>query len=250
MISQDPKQFEITLGQHSIEVHTTARLVDKPNLRDHTFYWKDVDRKGLDDVAKKLVGALFAGGVNEIEIRPYYFKIKVAKLFDLNAMHEAVEKFIWEQWPEATIYGQRYEAQEAYVHFVITAGPGWDIIRRVLDGNNPEGDPNGWEELQFTGHKPDSALEETLVMKFGSLRGWRDLGGFTTDDFRDRPPQGERVMWDLIPAALSIGPKPTADQLKWHYKHPDATSMHGVFVRFNDVTGTGEVLDLSELKGK
>ena len=165
---------------------------------------------------------------------PYHIRIQVGGLFDIGPMHKALENFIFEKWSDAEITGDRYKEAQAFIGFEITSGPSRDDILRVLDGNHPEGDPTGWEALQFTGHKPGSDEELILVVYPNKLLGRRDLK-------RD---QGERIVWDLFPGAyFSIGPAPTAEHLRRRFHHPDAQRVHGAFVRFHDATGTGLVLD-------
>lgn len=258
MISQEHETFEIEvdLSKRTITIHSTAKLgenlgrsgliVVSPNTNDGI-------PNGFGELGVSMIEKLFIKGVTEMDFWPYYLKIKLARLFvdDMDDLHRKVEEFILERWPNANITGARYDAQEAYIHFVITSGPDWETIRRVLDGNSPEGDPHGWEALEFTGHKPGSDIEETVTMRFGRLIGRRDLGVDKFSEYRERPPQGERIIWDLIPGSqVSIGPKPTAYHLKRYFHHPDAQQLHGVFIRFNDVTGVGEILDIEALENK
>lgn len=248
-------QFEIRTTDTEVTVHSIVELCDSTGitlLRPVDAEKLNKDKLGVRGLA--LVEALFIEGVTSMELSPYYLKIKVGKLFGTGRVHRTVEEYIRKQWPEAEISGDRTEDAEAMIGFIITSGPSREDIMRVLDGNNPEGDPSGWEALQFKGHKPGSEQVETLVMRFGYLVGRRDIGedvitfGQGGNRFRERPPQGQRIVWDLHPGRrgkgmVAIGPEPTAEDLKRHFCHPKSKWLHGVFVRYNDVTGNGFVLD-------
>ncbi|HSH31278.1 MAG TPA: hypothetical protein VK963_01280 [Candidatus Saccharimonadales bacterium] len=239
-------QFHIDVRDHEIMVDSTVELCSGTGMSVmRPMNSEKLNREKLGESGLSLVNTIFIDGVIYADVAPYSLRIKVGKLFGTDDVHRVLENYIQGIWREADILGDRYEEAQANIGFVITLGPSREDILRVLDGNNPEYDPMGWEALIFKGHKPGSDLVETLVMRFGHLVGRRDNGESVIGGaYRPRPPQGERIVWDLFPCnGLSIGPEPTAEHLRRQFYHPNAQHVYRAFVRYNDVTGAGLVLD-------